>query len=416
MAKNINRSWTVYGSKKTVNTPGGTSVVNTTQFLSTATVISGGLNPNYKQAIARGVQAGTTLSVDAQDVSFSPGSAYAKVKTSPTATSEWTAKGLFPSVNPSYAAPLFDSAAEAEAVRKLYRKIREVHTEFQGGVFLGEIGQTVRLFTRPLDSFTKATTRYMGTTKRAVDSVKRGAGSAHVKEVSIRKIISNEYLKWTFGVVPLMNDIKDISRVLSRLISDPPRVGFSAKGKAESGTVSVLANLSIMGNVRALRTETRKTLSKVKYYGAFKVMTKEEETRSKLARIQQLSGLTLRDFIPTVWNLIPYSFIADYFVNIGDVLEALTTDTSRVTWLSRTQSAQSVYTHSIIPDVGASKASGQPTWIWTAFSGSPGGFVAKRTVINRANAVVPMMEFRFKFGHRPGKKVLNLLALIAARM
>jgi hypothetical protein len=35
-----------------------------------------------------------------------------------------------------------------------------------------------------------------------------------------------------------------------------------------------------------------------------------------------LLGFRWEDFIPTVWELIPYSFLVDYFTNIGDVLSA----------------------------------------------------------------------------------------------
>lgn len=31
-------------------------------------------------------------------------------------------------------------------------------------------------------------------------------------------------------------------------------------------------------------------------------------------------GLTIQEFVPTVWELIPYSFVVDYFTNIGDVV------------------------------------------------------------------------------------------------
>jgi hypothetical protein len=33
-------------------------------------------------------------------------------------------------------------------------------------------------------------------------------------------------------------------------------------------------------------------------------------------------GISPRDWIPTAWNLLPLSFVADYFVNIGDCLSA----------------------------------------------------------------------------------------------
>jgi hypothetical protein len=33
-------------------------------------------------------------------------------------------------------------------------------------------------------------------------------------------------------------------------------------------------------------------------------------------------GLLPERFLPTVWELIPYSFVADYFINVGDIISS----------------------------------------------------------------------------------------------
>jgi hypothetical protein len=412
MSKSYSRRWTVNGSNTTVNIPGSTTVSPKSQTFSYATTVSGGINPGYKQAIASGLSATTTLSVDARELEIREGTAFASYSSAPGFKTNATLDGLFPfTPAPTWNVPSFNSIAESRAVATLYRKIRETHNQFLGGVFVGEIRETVRLIVHPIGSFTKLTLNYLDNQKRLISATRKSGRGRK----SLKANLSDNYLKWTFGVVPLMSDIADISKTLQRSISDPPRVRFVAKGSYESGTSTVLAPIST-GNIVCSRSEVNATRSSVKYYGAFKVMDNEKAISSRIERIRILSGFTLRDFVPTVWNLLPYSFVADYFINIGDVLEAATTDTSKIAWLARTQACTQEHIHNVIPDAGLSRASGGPTWQWYAFSGSAGGFTASRTTINRASANVPIMAFRSKFADNSGRKIMNLLALIGARM
>jgi hypothetical protein len=47
-------------------------------------------------------------------------------------------------------------------------------------------------------------------------------------------------------------------------------------------------------------------------------------------------GLDLSNFLPTVWELVPYSFVADYFSNIGDVVSGWSQGGRNVRWCMRT--------------------------------------------------------------------------------
>jgi hypothetical protein len=50
-----------------------------------------------------------------------------------------------------------------------------------------------------------------------------------------------------------------------------------------------------------------------------------------------LFGFNPSEFVPTAWELIPYSFLADYFTNIGDILDSWAYGRGNLSWSNRTQ-------------------------------------------------------------------------------
>jgi len=48
------------------------------------------------------------------------------------------------------------------------------------------------------------------------------------------------------------------------------------------------------------------------------------------------AGFSLSNFLPTVWNLIPYSFLVDCFTNIGQVIDGASLGTVYLSWGCKT--------------------------------------------------------------------------------
>jgi len=381
-------------------------------------VISGGVNPHYKLALAGGFNATTTLSVTAQNLEVVRGSGFAQYfqAANPTLKAFVRMDGLFPfSPAPSFTDnPPADSLAEDRAVRALYAKMREVKNQFQGGTFLGEIHQTVNLIMRPLNALGASSVKYLTKQHAVLASAKKGINRTSKK--GLRKKLTDNYLEWTFGVVPLMSDIEDLSKALARIASDPPRVRFTARGVSESESVVDLgaAFTGFLAVRSKLRTVNR---TEVKYYGAFKEMQNGQGIGEKAARISELTGFDLRSFVPTIWNLIPYSFVADYFINIGDMLEAATTDTSVIAWLSRTQVVDQSQILEADVDVSVTADTIVSNgWVPDVISGGHGGYTATSRTILRGPSTVPIMMPALKIGNNPGRHCLNLAALVGSRL
>lgn len=415
MGKNVHTTFTLNSStttyKGSVSPP---SVVYYTLVSPIDLVVAGGKLPRYKRAIESGANATTQLSVNATFPEINPASATLLYKQRKTAQNPFPDTKIYGNicsgllVAPQYAAPIYNSNAEARAIRQLYSKIQNLTQSFQGGVFVGELHQTVKMMMHPCSSIAKFSKRYVDAQKQKIASGRRRG----LKPRDLAKSITDDYLQWVYGVVPLMNDIKDLSGTLARIANDPPIERFTARGSGLGDSHAWGGGFS-EGECKFTKEVITTYRTEVKYYGAFRGMQRDPGVLAQISRVGTLSGFNLRAFVPTIWNLIPYSFVADYFVNIGDMLEALCTDTSAVIWISRTQLVETRVDLHIQYDPIASTPDKAAYEVLSnsGASGVTSGYT--RTIARAALPSVPLLLPHSNLGNNFGLHMRNLAALFA---
>jgi len=146
------------------------------------------------------------------------------------------------------------------------------------------------------------------------------------KETDPFKRLSNHWLEYVYGWKPLIQDIRDSVQTLEKFLEKNPWVQtVRSSGKSQEqvnlkvpvtvGTPGSLAGPSGAVNPSYCGSETHLTMSVCK----FKVAYYRDSNVKRL-----IADLGLNNPADLVWELLPWSFVVDWFYPIGPWLESLT--------------------------------------------------------------------------------------------
>lgn len=306
--------------------------------------------PNWRQRCAKGLQATTTYIGWEKSIDYTPG--YIDLDRwcpAAQAWATWSMEGdLFqghsaPWTEPSTPTTVMNPIASDIALSRAVADARSKQNHFRGGNFLAELADTIRGLRNPVKGFRGLLDTYHRNARRRVKSAV-GRRPIPVTQSDFRRLekdspdvaraaqraLSDSWLEANFGWSPLLGDAVDAYHALRRLSARTPLSRFY-------GAHSVVTGPTYDSNTRALDKYTlRFTVrisgeARVKYYGAVKLRV-DEPTGTAIEEF----GVRARDFLPAVWEAIPYSFLIDYFSNVGDIIEAVSFPRSDLAWMART--------------------------------------------------------------------------------
>jgi hypothetical protein len=288
--------------------------------------------------------------------------------------------------------------ADRSARQKFVQHYRERRTAFQSGIALGELAETVSMLANPARALRKGIDSYYKTVKKRLK-----------KEKNPRKkprIPSDTWLEYSFGWKPLVSDVADAASLLT---ADPYRVferlsGFGSESwKSEPDTFSFFTSYFLKYRVRSYKENT----VQVRYIGQIGAENSPPGFPEQL-------GLSWSNLAPTIWELIPYSFLVDYFSNVGAVIEGASTGTIHLAWGNKTtRQISDLYNEVFIND---DEQIGYPKSKWR-YGVSGGGKAATYKNVSRLSATnidFGVSDISFKL---PGttSKWLNIAALADMR-
>lgn len=329
-------------SRKKFNSGVGSSVIYDplyqSSFQSLPGIKTNVNNRDFRARIRQAVQAGDSFTFDGYQLGTSiPGTAVLVYSSKPPGTTTYTeiASG-FEGFHWSPISHLSSSFTEAEnkALTSIHKKIRAEMTHMSGPTFLGELREAIRMIRRPADALSRGLNDYLTLLgKRKKGIVGR---TQKTRRKIFQDIAAGTWLEASFGWRPLFSDIKGLAETAARLIhADTHRARIRSYFEVPTSSDTKQETAFGGGNtMRILRYEVKVTTCGVQYIVGLKTDTYGPV--KSLDRLRELSGFTLENFVPTLYELMPWSFLADYFFNIGDVIEAACTNTSGVRWIVRT--------------------------------------------------------------------------------
>lgn len=290
------------------------------------------------------------------------------------------------------------NAAANIAATKFNKKLQDTLTAFQGGVFLAELRETLHMIRNPAKALREKISKYS-------EHLRKNRGKMLRRPESNRlRFLSDSWLEYAFGWSPLLNDLNQASNILNKrqnqLVKELiPILGI---GKVERTSfwngnwTQGYANLSCFNRqiVQTMRV----------YAGA----VSSRASGTPLLTMNAL-GLSPRSFVPTLWEAMPYSFLIDYFTNVGDVIEAWSNQSADLAW-GRDTSRRSII-------VESGKCLSSVTVFPLVFSKSlvDGKTIARNSTVSRvamSSSPLPALQFELP-GF--GRKWINLSALATAR-
>lgn len=306
--------------------------------------LSGVTNPHYKRQIKKHLQAGTELSASqvrydlkASNLKEVLNHNWQKGRYKGSLTEELSCNGDYFNVIPWHdnSDPSLVTKADNQAKTNYISEANEARQVLQSGELIGEFAELVRQVKSPGKSLKDGLSSYVRTVRNRTQRRSVRRLPRHRRGDEQLKILSDTWLEYKFGWAPLISEIDDVKDYINE--EDPfDRAAYQSiqgVGRIEdsswnpNGATRINRSKSLPGTQARIR-DSVKVL--VIYRGQVNMSS------SAAGYISEKVGFAPDQWIPTAWELLPYSFLADYFANIGDIIYAAAFPRSLLPWTMKT--------------------------------------------------------------------------------
>jgi hypothetical protein len=244
---------------------------------------------------------------------------------------------VFPTVLP------FPVEVHNKALSRILGKIRSEYEHTNVLPALGEMKSTISQFGTPMAAVLSLCNRHLNKLKLLERGLK---GSTVFKRVQWHRIVAATYLEFSFGLAPLIEDTKSVAEALARWNAEkegdlPRPTNDLITASARADTSSLAFGDTVFPFPGSPNLGFKLHLTQTNQYSIKYTVKLKRSLQAQFGsneRLKQLLGFeNPLNFIPTIWEVLPWSWLADYFLNIQQIIEAGVTVTSNVDWIVKSQ-------------------------------------------------------------------------------
>jgi hypothetical protein len=287
------------------------------------------------------------------------------------------------------------------AIGKFYADAYSKQRQFSAIISAGEFGQTLRMLIHPMKSLRQGLVNYLSALG------KRGRRQTSARK---KKILADTWLEYSLGLQPFIGDIESFYDALLNLQRPVflRAIGFGRDEKflSSSSDREILAG----GNYNYYIIS--RNLTEILDYKVYGEVVAKNPT--SLPGKSQLFGFDLASFVPSVYNLIPYSWMVDYFSNLGDIVTSASFFKSDVRWVASGMKKSVIFEANGIPDSAFVMSLLNNSNREVQFSGSALRFVKLNDIVERHpentdTLGIPTIQFKLP---GTGLKWMNIGAIL----
>jgi hypothetical protein len=207
---------------------------------------------------------------------------------------------------------------------KAYSKIGNSTAEL--GIALAQIGQTVSMLAKPLNAVAasyRLLTRMLSTGNAVImwNGIPRFLRAKSVvplrqRTTQLMRKAADNWLEYSYGLLPTVRDVQDSAEAIDDMLKPYKRIRFAKAGKKTTTKVVSTIGFGLPSTnfyLKYRKTEETTIKYTCKYYYRYDVPESPGH----------VLGLDLASAPTVVWDIIPWSFVVDWFIDIGGYLHSV---------------------------------------------------------------------------------------------